>query len=85
MNDLNVKKRDGKLEPWSVDKLVTAIGKAGVPIEAAQNFAKNIEGWAKGTAQKGVIASTEIRDKVVEFIKGEYPSQADNFQAFKKQ
>ncbi|KKQ52675.1 hypothetical protein A2865_00240 [Candidatus Woesebacteria bacterium RIFCSPHIGHO2_01_FULL_39_17] len=85
MNDISVKKRDGRLEAWSFDKLVTAIGKAGVPFEAAQKIAGNIESWAKTAAQKGVVASTEIRDKVIEFLKEEFPSQADNFQSYKKE
>ena len=84
MDNLNVKKADGRIEPWSNDKIVAAIGRAGVPVEAAQSTAKAVTAWARGAAEKGVIASTLIRDKVIELLKKEFPAQSDSFSAYKK-
>ncbi len=83
--ELSVQKRDGKTEPWSMDKLIAAIGRAGVPVEEASNLAKTIEEWAKSAAVKGVIASSAIRDKVIVALKAQFPVESDNYQAYKKE
>ncbi len=82
---VNVKKRgeDG-VEPWSVDKLVASINKAGVPLSEAEGIANKVAEWAEQNATDGVISSTQLRDKVIESLKTDYPAEADSYQAYKK-
>jgi 2-phosphoglycerate kinase len=82
--DLKVRKRDGNEEPWSDDKLVTSMTKAGVADDAASAMAAKIKDWAKDAAENGVIASSEIRGKVIENLEADYPEEADSYRAFKK-
>lgn len=85
MNDLKVKKRDGTIEPFSNDKLIASMTKAGVPVDASQNFTVQISNWAKSVSAEGEISSEEIRDKVIEVLSSEYPVEADNYRAYKKE
>ncbi len=85
MQDLQVKKRDGTLEPWSLDKLVIAIGKAGISISEAQALATKIEDWARSVAKEGVVESTQIRDKVIELMKVDFSAESANYQTYKKE
>lgn len=82
-NNLTVKKREGGEEPWNYDKLVASINKSGVPLLEAENIAKNVENWARETAE-GPIESTLIRDKVIELMKENYPAESDSYLAYKK-
>ena len=82
--DINVKKRDGSEEPWSYDKLVAAVTKAGIPLTAAENLASQVQEWVKTASQDGTILSTKVRDKLVELMKVDFPVESDNFQAYKK-
>lgn len=84
MGDLQVKKRDGTVEPWNIDKLVTSIAKSGVPMNDAQRIAGEIEQWARGRVQNSGITSFEIRDKVIEMLSGEFPTEAENYKSYKK-
>lgn len=83
MPNINVKKRDGVIEPWSYDKLVTSIGKAGVPMVSAEDIASKIQAWAQENSD-GIISSTEIRDRIIEDLKTNFPAEADNYKAYKK-
>ena len=82
--DINVKKREGEVEPWSYDKLVASIGKAGVPEREAEQVAGAVQSWVLTNAESGVVSSTAVRDKVIEEMKKSYPSEADTYQAYKK-
>jgi 2-phosphoglycerate kinase len=84
MDQLKIKKRDKSIEGWSDDKLITSMSKAGVPIDKAQKIAGDIKNWARKNAVNYVVTSVELRDKVIESIKVEFPAQADSYQAFKK-
>lgn len=82
--DINVKKRDGNIEPWSYDKVLAALTKAGVPLVNAEELASRVQEWAKTASPDGTVESTQVRDKLLELMKIEYPVEADNFQAYKK-
>ena len=85
MSDLNVKKRDGTMEPFSYDKLVTSISKAGVPIKSAEEVASEVTSYIQNQGgEKGEIMSTLIRDKIIEVLSKDFPVEADNYQSFKK-
>ena len=85
MEELKVKKRDGVLEPWSFDKLVASLGKAGIETSKADSIAKELFEWAQGAAENGEITSVAIRDAVIEKLKAEYPVESDNYSAYKKE
>ena len=84
MKDFKVKKRDGTVEPWSDDKLVTSMTRAGIPIEEAEKFAQSIREWGPKNLMDHQVTSIQLRDKVIEMIKTDYPAEADSFQAYKK-
>ncbi len=84
LNSLQVIKRDGSKEQWSLDKLVVSIGKAGVPEKDAQRIAKEIENWAMNSAQNQEILSAEIKNKVIEFLSLDFPAQAEIYKTYKK-
>jgi 2-phosphoglycerate kinase len=85
MDEIQVTKRDGGMQPWSSDKLIASIGKAGVPVAASQNIAAQIVDWAKGASADGKVSSDAIRDKVIEIMSSEYPAESDNYKTYKKQ
>lgn len=84
MADLKVRKRDGSLEKWNYDKLLASIGKAGLALENSEKIASFIQQWVKTSAEKGVILSTKIRDKVTEELRKVDPLAADSFESYKK-
>lgn len=84
MDVLQVKKRDGSLEPWNIDKLITSMVRTGVPMQEAQRIASEIENWAKASAQNAEITSVEIRDKVIDMLSAEFPTEAENYKSYKK-
>ena len=84
MADLQVKKSDGNLEPWSYDKLLASFNKAGLPNEDSERLAMQVESWAKENNEEGVVSSVDIRDKVIEVLSNDFPAEADTYQAFKK-
>ena len=84
MAEIKVKKRDGKVEVWDYNKILTSIGKSMVPLKKAEEVATSIEKWIKEEAAKGIVTSTQVRDKVIEVLKEIDPVAADNYQAYKK-
>ena len=83
--EIQVRKRDGNLEPWSFDKLVAAIGKAGIAVQEAEQIAGSVQSWAQQAAQDGNIESTQIRDKVIEVLTKDYPVESRSFEIYKKE
>jgi len=83
-NNLKVKKRDTSLEPFDFDKLLASITKAGVPIKDAIEVARDIEGWVKVSSKNSIISSIELRDKIVEKLSENFPSQAESYRIYKK-
>jgi len=79
-----VMKREGGEEVWSFDKLLASLGKAGVPGYASTEVALRIEAWAKNPVNKGRVTSTQIRDKVIEFLTTIYPAEANIYSTYKK-
>lgn len=77
-------KRDKSTEPFSSDKLIASITKAGVPVKSATEMSQNIYKWITETVKDGKIESTRIRDKIHELLLSEFPVEAENFIAFKK-
>lgn len=72
------------MEEWSDDKLIASIQKTGVSTDDAQEIANKVKDWVKANTKNNIIDSVQIRDKVVELLKVNFPAEADSYQAFKK-
>lgn len=83
-NKVLVVKRNLGKEDFSYDKLIASILKCGVPMEAAEKFSKEIESWARASSSNGEIDSASLRDKIIETISTDFPSEADSYQAYVK-
>jgi transcriptional regulator NrdR family protein len=83
IKDIQVVKKGGGNELWSIDKLVASITKTGLALEIAEAVSSKIEDWVKKAAVNGKIESSTIRDRVIETLKGEDPAAADSYRAYK--
>ncbi len=84
MDDITIRKKGEGIENWSFDKLLASITKSGVPLADAERIAGSIEAWAKEAVKISAIDSIKLRDKVIESMKKNYPTEADSYQAYKK-
>ena len=84
MSDLKIQKRDGSIENWSEDKIVTSIAKAGVPLNEAETYAAKLKSWAKTNSNNGTLRSTQLRDSVIAEIEASYPAEAENYKVYKQ-
>ena len=82
--ELQVRKKDGRLEPFQKEKIVSGVMKSGVTQEQADVVASKVDAWARETAENGVIDSTTIRVKVVEELKMVNPQAGTVFESYSK-
>ena len=82
-NVIQITKRDGSVEEWSFDKLLSSVTKAGLPMDKGELLAKQIEEWLKNQSLK-IVSSTDIRDKVIEIMKVMEPMTASVYEAYRK-
>jgi transcriptional regulator NrdR family protein len=80
-----VKKKDGTLEDFDRQKIVSGVVKAGASPEDAQKVADAIEVWLSTVAKEDVVDSMEIRTKGLEVLKTVNPDVAAQFETFKKE
>ena len=85
MDSLNIVKKDGSVEGWNKDKLIASIGKSGVDVKGAQEIYDKALDWAVAAQKEAKVSSNELRDKIIEFMKEDYPAEADNYQTYKKE
>lgn len=85
MPELQVRKRDGRMEPFMRDKILNGVVKSGGTPEQAENITAEIEKWAPTAAAEGVINSSDIRVKLLELLRVENPAAADQFESYKKE
>lgn len=83
-NQIKVQKRDGRIEPFMKEKLINGMVKAGATQEQAQSIADQIETWALGTAQNGIVKTSDIRTKLLELLGGVNPAAAAAFETYVK-
>lgn len=81
---IKVEKNDGTQEPWSRDKLVQGMVKAGATLDQAESVANQVEEWATGAATNDVIRTGDIRAKVLELLDATNPDAKTAFEAYKK-
>jgi len=82
--ELQVRKNDGQTEPFDKGKISGGAVKSGASVEQAEQVAMQVEEWAKGAAQDGVVATSDIRVKVLEVLQGVNPEAATAFEGYKK-
>lgn len=79
---MQVKKRDGRLEDFSHDKLKSSFTAAGTAEEAAEELTSQVESWAEGAANEGVIETPAIWNKVVEVLEAADPGAAEHYKGY---
>lgn len=85
MSDVTyIEKKDSKKEVFSYDKLIASILKTGVPMENAKQISDKITLWVKESSKKGNVKSNEIRNKVIDELSNDFPSEADSYQVYVK-
>lgn len=85
MADIKVQKKDGTLQDFDRGKVNDGAVKAGASFDQAQSVASQIEIWIQGAAVNGVIKSSDIKTKVIEFLQPANPNAAAKFGAYRKE
>ncbi|MBN2016364.1 hypothetical protein JW766_06075 [Candidatus Dojkabacteria bacterium] len=85
MTDLKVEKKDGRLESFDRNKVVSSATKAGASNEQSESIASQIETWAYETAVDSVIKTSSIREKVLELLRPMNPQAATAFETYIKE
>jgi len=84
MAEFKVKKKDGGTEDYNEEKLKTSLMKAGASENNAKTVASKVTEWAKEKAKKGAVATSEIKNKVIEEMKTVNSGVAEKFRTFVK-
>ncbi len=74
---ITVKKRDGRKEPFAVEKIVVSAIKSGAPLEVARTIAHGIE----QSATDG-ISTREVKNRVLAMLKAKNPEWERNWMVF---
>ena len=82
--ELQVRKKDGRQEPFQKAKIVNGAMRSGATQEQADMVATKVDAWARETAENGVIDSSSIRVKVVEELKLVNPQAGTAFETYAK-
>lgn len=81
---LNVNKRDGTTEPFSFDKLINSIAKAGLSIPDAQKIAAIVQKWVDQNKVNDTIGSAELREQVIQSMKKDFPIESASYESYSK-
>lgn len=79
-----VQKKDGQLEDFDRNKVLSGLVKSGVSSEEAEKIAAQIEGWLPTIAAEGVVKTMDIRSKVLELLRAVNPVVASSFENYQK-
>lgn len=82
--ELQVQKKDGRLEAFDRSKILNGLIKSGASTTEAESITSQVESWAQGAAQNGVVKSLDIRTKVLELLRSANPAVAASFEAYRK-
>lgn len=82
--EIQIRKRDGRLEPYQRKKLVKSMTAAGASPQVAGSIASEIEQWMPKVAIEGVVQSSTIREKVLQLLKPQDLKSALAFEQYKK-
>lgn len=75
LKGLQVKKRDGSIEPYQPNKLVRVAMAAGLTHRQALTLGTHIYDWALKQSQ--LISSSAIRDQMISELKAAHPPAAN--------
>lgn len=81
---INVNKRGGGIEEFSLDKLINSLAKAGVSVKDAEAVAKKIQAWANTNKKNNTINSSSLRDQVIINLKKDFPIEEENYELYSK-
>lgn len=81
---IKVEKKDGTQEPFMREKIINGVTRSGGTPEQAESITAQIEGWVTTTALNGVIKTVDIRNKLLELLRGLNPQAAATFEAYIK-
>lgn len=84
MTELKVKKKDGKIEDYSEEKVRKSLIKAGTPENDAKKIASKTTGWVKEKARQEAVETSKIRGKVLEQLRTVNTQIAEKFRTFVK-
>jgi transcriptional regulator NrdR family protein len=82
--NLQVQKKDGSMQLFDRTKILAGLVKSGATSEQAETVASQVEAWAQTGAPNGVIASLDLRAKVLEFLKVVNPVAGAAFESYQK-
>lgn len=82
---LKVKKRDGKVEDFSREKLLKSLRKAGmVSKEKMEKIADTVTMFVKEAGKQGAVETSKIKGRVIGQMRTINSAAADKFAGFKK-
>lgn len=82
--DVQVRKKDGRLEPFDRNKILNGLLKSGASQAEAESVTAQVEAWVPTIAPAGVVNSTDLRTKVLELLKTVNPGAAAAFESYQK-
>ncbi len=84
MTKIQVRKRDGSLENFEMEKLEKSLKAADTCSETARSIASEIEKWLPKVATNNIVQSSALREKVLELLRPQNPKAALDFEQYKK-
>jgi len=79
-----VEKKNGNLEDYDKNKIVSAVIKAGGTKEEAEKVVSGLDLWLLTAAVNGVVKSEQIKVKGLEILKSINPTAAGSYENYKK-
>jgi transcriptional regulator NrdR family protein len=84
MQQINVEKKGGNIEPFDRSKVATSVVKAGGTEDVGEQIASQIESWIQEAAEGGIVKTSQIREKVLEILKTVNEEAAKLYENYKK-
>jgi len=84
MAELRVRKKDGREEDYREENVFESMRKAGLPETDARSIALKVTEWVRERAEQGAVATSEIKDRVVEQVREVNEEVSERFRNFVK-
>jgi len=82
--NLQVRKKNGSLEPFTAEKVANSIVKAGGTVELAGEILEAVKYYVSNAGKKGIVDSKQIKSKVVDELASKDAKTANAYKNFKK-
>jgi len=82
--NLQVQKKDGRLEPFDRNRIKNGLIKSGASEAEAESITSQVENWAPTMAMNNTVKTADIRTKVLELLKAVNPTAGAAFEAYRK-